>query len=146
MELHGREAFGPVPLRTGPQGCVLSFSQTPQPTMEHFFRVRAKSDSIPAFKLLQSSRSDKTCICPKMPRHGSYPDLSVAFMSVTKGSEEGEMAGWQWEGLLTWRSPWASQCSQCFAYSHSFNPHSYAATLQKTGRERLMMFPRAQNW
>lgn len=46
------------------------------------------------------------------------------------------MAGWQWErGLLTWRSPWASQCSQCFAYSHSFNPHNYAATLQKRNRQ-----------
>lgn len=67
-----------------------------------------------------------------MPRHGSYADLSVAFMSVTKDQgRERWLAGSGRRGLLTWLSPWASQCSQCFAYSHSFNPHNYAATLQK---------------
>lgn len=70
-----------------------------------------------------------------MPQNAKAWKLSRPVCSIHeryKGSEEGEMAGWQWErGLLTWRSPWASQCSQCFAYSHSFNPHNYAATLQK---------------
>lgn len=128
----GGEAYGPVPLRTGPQGCVLSFFTDSTINYGELLLCKGQIWQRPAFKLLQSSRSDKTCICPKMPRHESYPELSVAFMRVTKDQRrERWLVGSGRRGLLTQCSPWVSQCSQCFACSHSFNPHNCAAILQK---------------
>ena len=91
----GGEAYGPVPLRTGPQGCVLSsFTDS---TINYGALLPCEGQI-----LLQSSRSDKTCICPEMPRCKSYPGLSVAFMRVRKDQRrERWLAGSGRRGLLT---------------------------------------------
>ena len=93
----GGEAYGPVPLRTGPQGCVLSFFTD---STINYGALRPCEGQIwqhPAFKLLQSSRSDKTCIWPQNAEAWKLSRPVCGTHESYRGSEEGEMAGWQWE-------------------------------------------------
>lgn len=58
------------------------------------------------------------------------------------------MAGWQWEEGAAYIALTPPVSAQCFVYFHSFNPHNDSChfTEEKTGRERLVTCPRAQNW
>lgn len=62
-------------------------SLIPQSAVEHLLLYELCVGRIrqhPALKLLKSSRSDKTCIRQKMPKHESHPSLSLAFIRVTR--------------------------------------------------------------